>query len=251
MKIYIGTSGWSYSHWANTFYPSGLPKRKWLQYISSIFNTVEINVTFYREPTQTTLEHWVTHTPDTFLFSIKANRFITHVKRLREPQLPLKRFYTSLAPITIKIGAILFQFPPSLAYNPILIEKFLECLDLTYRTVIEIRHPSFLNEDFFRALRDREVALCWSDTAGRYPNAEIITADFLYIRLHGSPRLYYSAYSEESLRTLADNLRSIQKDAFVYFDNDAEGHAPANALTLKKLMDENTNESESIKPSYA
>ncbi len=240
MEIRIGTSGWRYTHWAKRFYPPGLQKNKWFEYLSSVFDTVEVNATFYRQLSPTVFKQWTTYTPDNFCFSVKANRLITHIKRLKDVRTPLHCFLNSLKPLNGKIGALLFQFPPSLAYDPLLINGFLNCLRTTRHTAIEIRHPSFLNTSFFQALQERNIAFCWSDTAGRYPYAEEITANFLYIRLHGSPKLYYSSYSDDFLKKLAQKLRTIQKDAFIYFDNDAEGHAPANALTLKKILEKET-----------
>ncbi len=236
MKAYIGTSGWSYKHWKGDFYPPDLPQNRWLGYLAATFDTVEINATFYREPRVSTFQKWHDKTPDHFLFSIKANRFITHVKRLKDVQDSLKRFYHVITPLKGKIGCLLFQLPPSLHYDGEVIDRFLDQLDLSWRTTIEVRHASFLTERFYRSLRERNIAFCWSDTAGRYPYAEEVTADFLYVRLHGSPVLYRSAYSEDFLRDFARKIKTIGQDAFIYFDNDAEGHAPKNALVLKKFF---------------
>ena len=236
MKIRVGTSGWSYTHWKGDFYPPNLPQKQWLGYLATRLDTVEINATFYRQPRPSTFRKWLDETPGDFRFSIKANRFITHVKRLRDVRDSLVRFYGALEPLGEKIGALLFQLPPSLRYDPVLMETFLDQLDPTRRTAIEVRHPSFLNEAFYRELKGRNIAFCWSDTAGRYPYAERITANFLYVRLHGSPLLYRSAYSESFLEKLAEKLRATGRDAFVYFDNDAESHAPKNALFLKHAL---------------
>jgi len=238
MKTYVGTSGWSYKHWKGDFYPSNLPQKKWLGYLASIFNTVEINATFYREPKPSTFQKWHDETPKHFLFSVKANRFITHIKRLKDIQDSLTRFYNTIVLLEEKIGCLLFQLPPSLHYDPPLIDSFLSQLDPRWKTAIEVRHASFLNEEFYRALHERNIAFCWSDTAGRYPYAEKVTADFLYIRLHGSPVLYRSAYTEDFLKEFARKLKAIDRDVFVYFDNDAEGHAPKNALFLKEVLSE-------------
>lgn len=237
MKIRIGTSGWSYDHWKGIFYPLKLPKTKWLTQLASIFDTVEINATFYRQPKPRTFEKWYAQTPDDFLFSIKASRFITHIKKLNDVQDSLNRFYQAIAPLKEKIGVILFQLPPSLHYNQKLLDHFLDQLDLSWRTTLEVRHASFIEETFYQSLSSRNIAFCWSDTAGRYPYSEEVTADFLYIRLHGSPFLYRSSYSENFLKTFGDKIRETGRDAFIYFDNDAEGHAPKNALWLKNYIE--------------
>ncbi|RTZ89778.1 MAG: DUF72 domain-containing protein [Deltaproteobacteria bacterium] len=236
MKAYIGTSGWHYNHWKGNFYPPDLPKSRWLDYLSSIFDTVEINATFYREPRSTTFQKWYNQTPEDFRFSIKASRFITHIKRLRDVGDSLDRFYRVITPLREKIGCLLFQFPPSLHYDPPLLNSFLNRLNLSWKTTIEVRNASFLTQSFYQSLKEKNIAFCWSDTAGRYPYAEEVTADFLYLRLHGSPILYRSSYTEGFLKELAHKLKDIGKDAFIYFDNDAEGHAPKNALLLKEYL---------------
>ncbi len=237
MKIYIGTSGWSYPHWGNRFYPPDLPKAQWLPYLATVFDTVEINATFYRQPRSETFEKWFRQTPDRFLFSIKANRFITHIKRLKEVAEPLNRFYKGISPLGKKVGAILFQLPPSLRFDPDTVASFLEQIDPRYPVVIEPRNTSFFTEAFYKLLADARCALCWSDTAGRYPYREVVTAHFLYIRLHGSPVLYRSSYSRDFLNALGQKILDFGLETFIYFDNDADGHAPENALTLKKIVE--------------
>ncbi len=236
-EIRIGTSGWNYPHWRGVFYPKGLPTRKWLSYYATFFDTVEVNATFYGTPKEATLCRWYEETPPGFLFALKASRFITHVRRLRNVKEPLERFYRIISPLKEKIGPLLFQLPPSLQYDRELLRDFLDLLDLRFRTTIEIRHRSFHNEEFLELLAARNIALCLSDTAGRYPSLlEALTADFVYIRLHGSRTLYRSCYTEAELSSWAEKIRRYQRPAYVYFDNDSLGWAVPNALRLKELL---------------
>ncbi|OAQ20325.1 DUF72 domain-containing protein [Thermosulfurimonas dismutans] len=238
MEIRIGTSGWNYRHWRGIFYPKKLPTRKWLSYYSQYFDTVEVNSTFYGTPKKETLARWLEETPEGFLFAVKASRFITHLKRLKAVGEALERFFESLSPLYPKLGVILFQLPPSLKYEPELMEEFLSLIPRDFSVTLEIRNSSFHNRDFLRQLERYGVALCLSDTAGRYPSLlEVITADFTYIRLHGSRSLYRSCYTQEELSAWAEKIRafSVQK-VYVYFDNDSLGWAPENALRLKSLL---------------
>ncbi len=236
-QIRIGTSGWNYPHWRGVFYPKGLSTKKWLIYYASYFDTVEVNATFYGTPKEGTFRRWYQETPENFLFALKASRFITHVKRLRKIEEPLARFYQTISPLREKIGPLLFQLPPSLKYDPHLIGDFLDLLDLRYQTSLEIRHASFHQERFLTQLKEKNVALCFSDTAGRYPSLLLeLTADFIYVRLHGSRVLYRSCYTEEELNLWADRIRSWGLPGYVYFDNDALGWAVPNALRLKELL---------------
>ncbi len=218
------------------FFPKGLGQKKWLTYYASYFDTVELNSTFYGTPKEKTLENWYTSVPEGFVFAVKASRFITHVRRLRNVEEPLRRFYQSLRTLREKCGPVLFQLPPNLSFAPGLIQAFLAQLDRRFPTAIEVRHKSFAHPDFLALLREAKVALCISDTAGKYPLFEEITADFVYVRLHGSRRLYASCYTEEELKTWAQKLKAWGLPAYVYFDNDALGWAPANALELKRLL---------------
>jgi uncharacterized protein YecE (DUF72 family) len=235
-RIFVGTSGWTYDHWRGPFYPQGLAKTRWLDYYARAFLTVEVNATFYRSMKPSTFEKWRQATPDGFLWSIKANRFITHLKRLRDVADPLKSFLESVNPLDTKLGAILFQLPPSLAFDKDLIQSFCELLPQSIRYSLEARHISWVCREALFCLRKSGVAWCISDTAGRYPYLETVTADFAYIRLHGSRSLCASRYTEEELKAWATKVRGFGVDAFVYFDNDFMGYAPTNALQLKELL---------------
>jgi len=236
-EIRIGTSGWNYPHWRGIFYPEGLSTRKWLSYYATYFDTVEVNATFYGTPKETTFRRWYEETPEGFLLALKASRYITHIRRLKDVAEPLDRFYQVISPLREKIGPLLFQFPPSLEYDRGLISQFLDLLNPNFRTAIEIRHVSFHNEEFLELLASHNVALCLSDTAGRYPSLwEVVTADFVYIRLHGSRVLYRSCYTEKELRLWAEKISHFARPTYVYFDNDSLGWAVPNALRLKELL---------------
>lgn len=235
-RFRIGTSGWTYPHWLNRFYPQDHPKARWLEYYVRHFDTVELNASFYRLPKPVTFENWRARTPDGFLWSIKASKFITHTKRLKDPGEPLERLYRAAAGLGDKLGVILFQLPPSLAFDRTLFEDFCSALDSGVHHALEVRHPSWIQDQALRVLRQHKIALCIADTAGRYPYCEALTADFAYLRLHGSKKLYASNYSDEELHTWAERLRTWARPAFVYFDNDAEGYAVNNARQLKSIL---------------
>ena len=236
VSIRIGTSGWTYKHWQGIFYPDKCPKSRWLEYYTKHFDTVELNASFYRLPNPTTFENWKARTPDNFLWSVKGSKFITHTKRLKDPAEPLDRLYGVTACLGEKMGVILFQLPPNLGFDEKVFRDFCESLDPQVRHALEIRHASWLNDQVFGILNDFKIALCISDTAGRYPSFDVITADFAYIRLHGSKKLYASEYSEEELQTWAEKVDVWNKDSFIYFDNDFKGHAINNAKRLKEIL---------------
>jgi uncharacterized protein YecE (DUF72 family) len=235
-RIFIGTSGWDYDHWRGPFYPQGLAKTRWLDYYARAFPSVEVNATFYRSMKPSTFDKWRQATPDGFLWSVKANRFITHIKRLRDVADPLKSFLESMKPLETKLGPILFQLPPSLAFDKGLIRSFCSLLPEGRRYSLEARHKSWMCDEALSCLREFGIAWCISDTAGRYPYLETVTADFTYIRLHGSRRLYASCYTEEELSAWAAKIRDFGVDAYVYFDNDFMGYAPMNALRLMEFL---------------
>jgi uncharacterized protein YecE (DUF72 family) len=235
-KWRIGTSGWNYPHWKNVFYPPGLPKSKWLEFYTDRFDTVEVNATFYRLPKPKTFENWYERTPEGFLWAIKGNKYITHTKRLRDSKEPLEKLYKAVQNLGEKVGPILFQLPPSLSFHQDLFREFCDNLDSAYRHVLEIRHPSWIHEHVFQILKENNVAFCLSDTAGRYPYHEVLTADFLYIRLHGSEKLYASKYKEAELQGWAKKISAWNMETCLYFDNDYQGHAVADAIRLREIL---------------
>jgi uncharacterized protein YecE (DUF72 family) len=235
-QAYIGTSGWNYKHWSEIFYPKDCPQSKWLEFYANQFGTVELNASFYRLPKPQTFENWRDRTPDNFLWAVKANRYITHIKRIKDVQEPLERFFSSVALLKEKLGPILFQLPPTLSFDEAVFSGFCQHLKGNHLYTLEVRHPSWAQERVMEMLRDNNIALCVSDTAGRYPYIEEDTATFIYIRLHGSKKLYASEYSEEELQTYAQKIRDWAKDVYLYFDNDYGGYAIKNAKRLKEIL---------------
>jgi len=234
--IKIGTSGWTYPHWKGPFYPEKHSKSRWLEYYTGHFDTVELNATFYRLPKTETFEKWRQRTPASFLWSLKASRYLTHVRRLKNPGEPLNRFYNAIKGLGTRLGPILFQLPPGLNFDPDLLQNFIDHLDTSRSHAIEVRHASWLNDIFFHNLETHNIAFCISDTAGRFPYSETVTADFVYIRLHGSKILYRSLYTEEELAIWAEKIKGWKRKTFVYFDNDFECYAVHNARRLKELL---------------
>lgn len=238
VKYYVGTCGWSYYSFKGFLYPQDSKPREWLKIYSQYFNTVEINATFYKIPTAKTFKKWYEETPEDFIFSVKAPKTITHLKKLKEVEEDLKNFLKAISPLKEKARILLFQLPPSFKYNKEVLESFLKILPSNYLNIIEIRNISFHNEEFVELLKRYNVCLCFSDCAGKYPSwYEVQTTDYLYIRMHGSKKLYVSNYEEEELKRLAEKIKAFKiNSAFVYFDNTAEGYAVPNALKLRELL---------------
>ena len=283
-EVRIGISGWNYAGWRGVFYPKGLPHRRELEFASRAFNSIEINGSFYSLQLPTSYRRWHEETPENFLFSVKGARFITHMKKLREVEMPLANFFASgVLALEEKLGPILWQFPPNFGWNEKRFREFFQLLpkttkeasalgkrhdsklkarawlttkrDRALRYCVEIRHASFLVPDFFELLRDFNIAFVFADTAGKWPYAEDLTADFVYCRLHGDTELYTSGYNDGALDWWATRLKLWYKgqqpkdakpvtaktkagshDLFVYFDNDAKVHAPFDAQTLVRKM---------------
>ncbi|MCD6319446.1 MAG: DUF72 domain-containing protein [Candidatus Desulfofervidaceae bacterium] len=242
-KIYIGTSGYHYSHWEKgVFYPSNLPKSKKLEYYIRFFDTVELNVTFYRLPQEKAFLSWYKRTPTHFLFAIKGSRFITHIKRLKEPHESLTRFFDRATKLREKLGVVLWQMPPAHKSNLERLRNFCEALTpwLQYRHAFEFRHPSWFNPEIYQLVKSFNMSVCHVDWPGL--KVEVPTDfSFIYLRRHGPPeeRLYTGCYSPKDIQRDADFVKKQAeqgKDVFVYFNNDAFGHAVRNALALKKLV---------------
>ena len=235
-SIFIGTSGWNYDHWKGNFYPATCSKKSWLEYYTGQFNSVEVNATFYRHMKPATFDKWRNASPDGFVWAVKAHRFITHIKRLQQVTQSLDMFFESVKALKEKLGVILFQLPPTLIFDHAVFEAFCALLPKEYRYTIEARHHSWTGKDALAILEKYGIAWCISDTAGRYPYLETVTADFIYIRLHGNKALYASNYTEEELTLWAEKIRQWNRDTYIYFDNDSMGYAPKNAMRLKELV---------------
>jgi len=251
-KLYIGTSGWVYPHWNGIFYPPGLSADKKLEYFSQHFKTVEINYSFYHLPSKKAFSHWYKETPDNFLFAVKLSRYITHIKRLKEVKTALNIFLKRCSLLKEKLGPILVQFPPSFKLtelNEERLNKFLYNINilgktefsyLKMRVALEFRHSSWLEADIYKLLTRFKVALVFSKSS-IFPEAEVITANFVYIRMHGPSSLFSSGYSYKQLKELSFKIKKYLEeglDVYCYFNNDFSGFAIKNAEYLSRLLNE-------------
>lgn len=235
--VHIGTSGWHYKHWVGKFYPGKTPASRMLAYYTTLFETVEINNSFYRLPSEDALEQWRESTPAKFLFAMKASRFLTHMKKLKDPEPGLANFMPRADILGRKLGPILFQLPPWWDCNAERLEGFLEALPRRHRYSFEMRNAGWHNLEIYRLLRKHSAAFCIFEIAG-FQSTQEITANFTYVRLHGPGGAYQGSYSRETLLEWASRIRGWRKDLrdiYVYFDNDQEAFAARNALTLKEL----------------
>ena len=235
--IRIGTSGWNYKHWRGIFYPEKLAQRKWLEFYCEHFDTVEVNSTFYRLPPSSTFEGWKKRTPDGFLWAVKVPRKITHIHKLKDVGDLVLEFLGNARFLSEKLGPVLFQLPPGLKLDIALMQDFLVHLRNVKLPVIEVRNKSWLVDNFFQLLKEFGVALCISHSGGRFPYVPEITSSFTYIRFHGPGKLYSSDYSDDELNRWAHQIIEWNVSAFVYFNNDFDGFAVKNALTLRKFIE--------------
>lgn len=284
--VRIGISGWRYVPWRGTFYPADLPQKRELEYASRQLRTIEINGSFYSLQTPASYRQWHDATPDDFVFSVKGGRYITHMRRLRDIHVPLANFFASgMGELGAKLGPFLWQFPPNFAFDAERIEAFLAMLPpdtdaatklarshddklraparlafgppRALRHAMEVRHPSFVDDAFIALLRKYNVAFVIADTAGKWPEYDDVTSDFVYIRLHGAVTLYQSRYTEDELDRFARQIgawarggmpddarlvsaapppRRAARDVFCYFDNTDKIEAPANAIRLTEKI---------------
>jgi uncharacterized protein YecE (DUF72 family) len=236
-RLHIGTSGWHYKHWLGMFYPEKMPARDFLDFYAERLHTVEINNSFYRLPSIETMENWRENSPKGFLFAVKASRYITHMKKLKEPEEPLRNLYSRVEALKEKAGPILFQLPPSWKINLERLEQFLNSLTPTFRHVFEFRHPSWYDEQSLALLQQHKAAFCIYNLAGHESPAEV-TADFVYVRLHGPGGAYQGLYSDKALQEWAEQMKGWSRkglDVYVYFDNDQAGYAAQNAIRLQEM----------------
>ncbi|HUO81397.1 MAG TPA: DUF72 domain-containing protein [Gammaproteobacteria bacterium] len=283
-EIHIGISGWRYPPWRGTFYPQDLAQRRELDFASRKVDSIEINGSFYSLQTPRSYGDWYAQTPDDFVFAVKGGRFITHMKRLREVETPLANFFASgVLRLNDKLGPVLWQFPGNFRLD---LDRFAAFFGLLprdtraaaslarrhdgrlkarawmrtdrnrpLRHAVEIRHESFRDERFIRLLRRHDIALVVADTAGKWPFMEEVTADFVYVRLHGDKEIYVSGYTDKALDKWADKIRHWaagedapeaqallparkrrSRDVYVYFDNDMKVRAPADAIALMRKL---------------
>ena len=240
--IHIGTSGWLYKHWRTTFYPAGLKIKDEFQYYQQHFDTVELNNTFYRLPQKEVFAAWKNKTPDDFLFVVKASRYITHMKKLHDPTESTAPFLEHVSFLEEKLGAVLFQLPPFLKIDLVLLEAFLKSLPQGMRFVLEFRNASWYHETVYQLLEKFNCAFCIYELDG-HQSPIISTADFIYLRLHGPGNKYQGSYTDDTLQQWASRCRqwANSKDVFVYFDNDEQGYAAFNAISLKALLANENN----------
>lgn len=267
-KLFIGTSGWVYSHWERIFYPEDLKGRDKLKYFSKYFKTTEINYSFYHLPSRETFQKWYQETPADFIFSVKASRFITHIKRLKDVEKPWKIFFKNALNLKEKLGPILFQFPPNFKateenikrlenFSKVITDHSLFTTHYKLKTAFEFRHESWCDEKIYKLLKKYNIAWVIADSpvypyietlkkfrsgrsakGGNRPKAEVATTNFIYIRMHGSKVLFSSKYTKKELQNLARQIKKWLKDEldiYCYFNNDAYGFAIENAKELLKL----------------
>lgn len=247
----IGCSGWNYKHWRGSFYAPSLPAREWFSHYSRIFDTVEINNTFYRLPEASTFEAWRERAPEKFLFAIKASRFLTHLKRLRDPEEPVLRLFERACHLQEHFGPVLYQLPASFHLDLNRLDDFLAILprtlgdlggtpaDHVLRHVFEFRHPSWYVAETQAVLRAHGAVMCLHDMAGSAV-FEPLDTPFIYVRFHGAGGRYFGRYDRRRMDDWADRLADqwcAGRDIFAYFNNDPEGMAPINAVELRTMME--------------
>jgi uncharacterized protein YecE (DUF72 family) len=237
-EIRIGTSGWHYKHWLGTFYPPSVRQSNMLEYYVSRFDTVELNNTFYRLPSEDAIDAWRHAVPGNFLFAVKASRFLTHRIKLKDPMRALAKFMPVIERFGRKLGPILFQLPPQWQVNMERLADLLALLPPRRRYAFEFRNRTWNTAEIHDLLRRFNAASCFYELAG-YSSPQEFTADFAYIRLHGPGGKYQGSYSAKQLEQWANRIRKWSerlKAIYVYFDNDQAGYAANNAVKLRKMV---------------
>ncbi len=242
-RIHIGTSGWSYAHWKGVFYPSDVPSREWLSYYAERFDTVELNSSFYRTPPDASMRAWSDAAPRGFVFAVKANRFITHTKRLNDAQETVPRELDSARRLGRALGPVLFQLPPTMRRDDERLSAFLDALPGRGRFVVEFRHRSWDDTRVYDVLAEHHVAVCLHDWRRReWPRQPVEgAAGLVYVRFHGPDGAYGGRYERATLEAWAARCRDWRadgRDVYCYFNNDAKGNAVRDALALRELLGE-------------
>jgi uncharacterized protein YecE (DUF72 family) len=241
--VRIGCSGWNYKTWRGRFYPAALPSRKWLEYYSERFDTVEVNNTFYRLPERSTFAEWRRTVPSSFVFAVKASRYLTHMKRLRQPEEPLGRLFSRAHALERRLGPVLYQLPSNSRIDLERLDEFLNALPRTHagrrlQHVVEFRDPSWYVAETFQLLESRSVALCLHDKSGSAV-VEPFVGPFVYVRFHGTSGRYHGSYDARALTRWAHRLGEQAKDGrpvYAYFNNDPDAVAVSNAFGLRTIL---------------
>lgn len=234
----IGCSGFHYKHWKGVFYPDGLPQKKWFDYYCQHFNTLELNVTFYRFPRLPIMQFWRQNSPDGFRFAVKAPRAITHFKKFLGTVDMLSDFYNTCQDgLQEKLGCVLFQMSPRLGYSEAFLERIISSLDNSFLNVVEFRHESWWRQEVYDELAKHNISFCGMSHP-TLPKDVITNTDLLYYRFHGEEALYASLYSSEKLKETIDVVGESGKvkQAFIFFNNDIHGHAIQNASEMKSIV---------------
>lgn len=246
-KLHIGTSGWHYEAWKGPFYPEEMTAEDFLGYYVDHFQTVEINNTFYQLPEEETFAEWRTTAPDGFIFSVKASQYITHMKKLKDPEGPVSNFLGTIEALGDKLGPVLFQLPPHWNFDKQRLKSFLAVLPGDLRCAFEFRDESWFNEEAYSLLEKHDAAFCIYHLAGRL-SPKRITSDLVYIRLHGPEGAYQGQYGDDALSQWSSDLRRWAEDGrevFCYFDNDEAGYAAQDAQRLEEMIVESPADSSS------
>jgi uncharacterized protein YecE (DUF72 family) len=241
-SIHIGTSGWSYKHWKNIFYPEDLSPAEWLKFYSHSFGTTEINNSFYHTPDVSTTEGWKNKVPRDFMFCPKMSRYLTHMKKLNDPEESMERFFTAFSPLKRKTGPVLVQLPRSVAFKKEKTAYFYELCKKKYayyRFAMEVRHDSWLSKESIDLMKNFNIAFVISQSGSGFPYAELVTAPDIYVRFHGPAALYASGYSDEQLKEFARLFKQWKKKGhavWAFFNNDIHGYALTDAQRLMKML---------------
>jgi uncharacterized protein YecE (DUF72 family) len=238
-QYHIGTSGWHYDDWRGRFYPDKLPKTQWLEFYARHFSTLELNNTFYHLPSENAFQNWYNSSPSDFTFAVKASRYITHIKRLKDCGEEVNKFTSRAVLLKEKLGPLLYQLPPGLHRDDDKLKEFLKVLPSGGKHVIEFRHESWFVEEVYEILRQHEVGFCIYDMP-KLTSPIIATTDFAYIRFHGSDSLYSSCYTDKEMADWAKKIKRLAKNlesVYIYFNNDVAGYALENARTLRSYLE--------------
>jgi uncharacterized protein YecE (DUF72 family) len=235
-EYFLGCSGFYYNHWRGLFYPEKLGKAKWLQYYAEHFNTVELNNTFYRFPSESMLQGWYDKTPENFKFTLKANRLITHTRKFNNTEQFTASFYKLAYLLHEKLLCVLFQLPPFIQKNIELLEKIANQVDPKVTNVVEFRHESWWDSEVYAFMKKKGLVFC-TVSASELPETLVATASSVYIRFHGKNGWYKHFYPEEELKEWAEKIKKQNaKRVFCYFNNDLNANAVKNCQTLKQLL---------------